>query len=132
MSPLPVYVCPKCGREVEMPPGRYYCKECSGPFTKVWMEEVKPEEEQKPKPSPAVQRLIEQGLINHREGEYRLILDSEVEPDFQLIVDDKAKEFWFWIGDYWNVFGRQHYDVLKRIIETLQSQGYRFIPVERR
>jgi len=25
---MPVYICPKCGREVEMPPGRYYCKVC--------------------------------------------------------------------------------------------------------
>jgi DNA-directed RNA polymerase subunit RPC12/RpoP len=28
VSPLPVYVCPKCGRRVELPEGNYYCKVC--------------------------------------------------------------------------------------------------------
>jgi hypothetical protein len=37
---MPKYRCPKCGKTVELPPGKYYCKECSTLFKKVWMEEV--------------------------------------------------------------------------------------------
>ena len=34
VSPLPVYVCPRCGRRVELPEGNYYCKIC-GPSAKL-------------------------------------------------------------------------------------------------
>ena len=37
---MPLYVCPKCGRKVEMPEGRYYCKECG---ESVLMVKVSPE-----------------------------------------------------------------------------------------
>ena len=31
---MPLYICPKCGRTVELPEGTYYCKEC-GPSARM-------------------------------------------------------------------------------------------------
>lgn len=38
MFALPVYKCPKCGRKVELPIGRYYCKVC-GPSSLMVLDE---------------------------------------------------------------------------------------------
>jgi hypothetical protein len=126
---MPTYKCPKCGKTVELPPGEYYCKECSTLFKKVWMEEVRPPPPPPPPPPPVIQTLINQGLLlreTESEDSVHWFLVNEPRREWELGVDYEDKKFHFSIGDYWGSFFKESYDIIRTIVETLEKAGYRY------
>ena len=144
---MPVYKCPVCGKTVEKKqPGKYYCLLCTlKEGEKIWMQELtpvsllekppplkpplKPEEIKKPPPPPphpAVQALIKKHLIEEYDrGKGYVDYHVVGVHDWDLhIYEDKT--FNFSIGDYWGPFYVEHYQRIKKIIDTLQLAGFKF------
>jgi len=129
---MKAYMCPKCGRIVYKPPARaYYCKKCSGLFTKVWLVEAPPEVEIPPPPkerpvSPVVKELIERGIIEYEStydgwDRYRF---RRTGSDFYLGVNESQKLFD--LASFYFHISKKDLKKLSRVVETLEKHGYTF------
>jgi hypothetical protein len=124
---MPTYKCPKCGKTVELPPGKYYCKECSTLFKKVWMEEVPPPPPPPPPPRPPeIQMLINQGLLRETDRPWAFEIEIPPHYEWELMVEYYYKSFYFTIGDYWGSFCKEQYDIIRKIVDTLEKAGWKF------
>jgi len=88
---LPVYKCPKCGRQVELPDGTYYCKVCGPTAMLVPATTASSSAEVLPSPFMPYERVIYRTwrmYVYARDyGEYKIRVD----------LDEKEMEFeWGW------------------------------------
>ena len=84
---MPLYRCPKCGREVEKPPGTYYCKECG---SSVIMQKVGDPEERRVVEAREVHiRFCEPGIT---------VINGETGDEFKVkrnqIVHIEGSDIW--------------------------------------
>jgi len=81
---MPVYKCPKCGRTVELPEGKYYCKVC-GPSAVMVLDNRRPEY---PTPEEVRERFIKGVTGSSYEG----INWSEVMREFDAVWAEAEKQ----------------------------------------